>query len=70
MIISLAFSMIIYGLSLLFLNSVLDVYYLNLVVIGKILAITFISWIPFYSTTIIKRCIYPEVHEKLNSIKN
>jgi hypothetical protein len=70
MIISLIMTLIVYVLSLLFLKSVLDVYYLDMVVLGKILATTFISWIPFFSTTLLKRCIYPEAHEKLNSIKN
>jgi hypothetical protein len=70
MIISLILTLVIYILSLLVLKSVLDVYYLDLVVLGKILATTFISWFPFYSTNLLKRCFYPEAHEKLNSIKN
>ena len=70
MIISLILTLIVYILSLLFLKSVLDVYYLDLIVLGKILATTLISWIPFYAASSLKRCIYPEAHEKLNSIKN
>lgn len=69
MILSLLFTLITYILSLIFLKSILDFDYLNFENVMKILLITLMSWIPFYLTNKIKRCIYPEVYEKLNSIQ-
>jgi phospholipid-translocating ATPase len=69
MLLSLTGTLVVYIVCLIFLKSVLDFYYLNIETIGKILLITFISWVPFFITTRFKQCIYPEVYEKLNAIK-
>jgi hypothetical protein len=63
-------TLIIYFMSLYFLKSVLDFYFLNIESVGKILVIAVVSWIPFYLTSKLRSCIYPESYEKLNSIKN
>jgi len=69
MVISLVFTLISYILSLIFLKEILDFSYLTAENVFKIILVTFTSWIPFYLTHKIKRCIYPEVYEKLNNIQ-
>jgi hypothetical protein len=68
MLITLLGTLVTYLLSLIALKSIFDLSYLSPENIGKIVAITLISWLPFYLTVKIKQLIYPEVHEKLNSI--
>jgi hypothetical protein len=68
MIISILATLIVYIISLIFLKSVLDFYYLKFETVIKILIITIVTWLPFYLVTKIRRWCYPETHEKLNSI--
>ena len=70
MIFSLIGTLVVYIMSLYFLKSVLDVYFLNFETLGKILLITLVTWMPFYLAVKIRKWVYPEAHEKLNSIKN
>ena len=69
MYLSLALTLTSYIFSLWFLNSVLDLSYLDFNNIFKIILVTFVSWIPFYLLKKIMSCIYPETHEKLNILK-
>ena len=69
MYLSLALTFTSYIFSLWFLNSVLDLSYLDFNNIFKIILVTFVSWIPFYLLKKIMSCIYPETHEKLNILK-
>lgn len=68
MVFALLGTLVVYIFSLTVLKSVLDFYYLNLDTILKIISISMITWLPFYLITLIRRCCYPETHEKLNSI--
>lgn len=68
MIISFIVTIIIYVCSLIFLKSILDMYYLSFKIIIKLLLITIISWIPFYIIEKVRKYCNPKVHEKLNSI--
>lgn len=70
MVVSLLFSLTAYICSLVFLKTILDVYYLELRTIVILLLITLASWLPFYLIEKIRKCISPEVHEKLNYINN
>jgi phospholipid-translocating ATPase len=69
MYLSLALTFTSYIFSLWFLNSVLDLSYLDFNNIFKIIIVTFFSWIPFYLLKKLMSCIYPETHEKLNILK-
>ena len=69
MYVSLGLTLVSYLFSLWFLNSVLDLSYLDFINVIKIIVITLISWLPFYLITKIMRCIFPETHEKLNILK-
>lgn len=69
MIVSLILTLISYVLSLVFLKNILDLSYLSLMNVLKIIGITFASWLPFFSISKLKHCIYPEAHEKLNLLK-
>lgn len=66
MIISLTFTLLTYVFSLVFLKSVLDLDYLTLDAMAKVLIITLTLWFPFYLFSKLKKCCYPEAHEKLN----
>ena len=69
MIVSIILTLISYVLSLVFLKNILDLSYLSLMNVLKIIGITFASWLPFFSISKLKHCIYPEAHEKLNLLK-
>lgn len=64
---SLVGTLVVYILSLYFLKSVLDFYFLNWESLGKILLITLISWLPFFIVKHMRKFIYPETTEKLNA---
>lgn len=66
MILSLIFSIVSYLCSLIFLKSILDVYYLNIESIFKICLLTIASWFPFYFLEKVRKICSPKVHEKIN----
>ena len=69
MIVSLGLTFGCYIVSLLFLKSILDFSYLSLENLVKIIAVTLLSWLPFFSLRKVRKCMYPEAHEKLNLLK-
>ena len=69
MIVSLGLTFGCYIVSLLFLKSILDFSYLSLENLLKICAVTLLSWLPFFSLRKVRKCMYPEAHEKLNLLK-
>jgi hypothetical protein len=67
MIISLLGTLVVYLISLVFLKSVLDLYYIfDVVTFGKILGLAVISWLPFFLYYKLRAKCYPEAHEKLD----
>jgi hypothetical protein len=63
---SLLFTLIIYILSLVFLNTILDVYFvLDPIYFIKTLGLTLASWLPFYIYERIRIKYYPEDYEKI-----
>ena len=71
MIFSLIFTLIIYILSIVFLNTILDVYFvLDPIYFVKVLGLTLFSWIPFFIYEKIRAKCYPEDFEKINQGKN
>jgi hypothetical protein len=70
MLFSLFGTLIVYLASLIFLKSLLDVYYIfEIKTLSKILLLTAVSWLPFYAYEKCRSYCYPEAHEKLNLIQ-
>jgi phospholipid-translocating ATPase len=70
MLFSLFGTLIVYLASLIFLKSLLDVYYIfDIKTLSKILLLTAVSWLPFYAYEKCRSYCYPEAHEKLNLIQ-
>ena len=70
MILSLLVTLGTYILSLIFFKSILDVSYLSYTTVLKIIFMTFVSWCPFYLYHKIRVCLWPKLHEKINSLNN
>ena len=70
MILSLIGTLSCYLLSFFFLRSVLDFYFaIELYTFLKIIALSVISWFPFFIYSKFKSFCFPEAHEKLNNIR-
>lgn len=70
MVVSLFATLISYFFSLVFLKSILDVSYLAPHTMIKIFGVTLSSWLPFYLYNSIRMRLWPEIHEKINNLKN
>ena len=67
MIFSLLSTVAIYTLTLQFLSEYLDIYFvIRKDIFWRILVISVTAWLPFYITNKIKKCLFPEVNEKIN----
>ena len=67
MIFSLLSTVAVYTLTLQFLSEYLDIYFvIQRDIFWKILVISIAAWLPFYITNKIKKCLFPEVNEKIN----
>ena len=67
MIFSLLSTVAVYTLTLQFLSEYLDIYFvIQKDIFWKILVISMLAWLPFYITNKIKKCLFPEVNEKIN----
>lgn len=70
MILSIIGTLITYLLSIIFLKSILDVYFIfDIISIGKTMFLAVISWLPFYIYYVFKYRCYPEDTDKLNLIE-
>jgi hypothetical protein len=70
MIVSLTGTLITYFLTMIFLTSIIDFYYLiHGWTLLKIFGIALVGWLPVYLHRKIKERLYPEAHEKLNNLK-
>jgi phospholipid-translocating ATPase len=70
MLFSLAGTLLVYILSLILLKEILDVYYIfDIISLAKILFLTAISWLPFFTYEKFRSYLFPEAHEKLNLIQ-
>ena len=66
MAISLLATFIVYTLTLFFLPSVVDIYYIiQLDPLWKMLVISLAAWLPFFIVSLIKRCCFPKEYEKI-----
>lgn len=71
MILSLLATIFMYMLSLIFLHTILDVYYvMNWLVLLKILIIVIINWLPVFLYFKLKNKVFPEHHHKLNKMND
>ena len=67
MIFSLLSTVAVYTLTLQFLSEYLDIYFvIQKDIFWKILVISLAAWLHFYITNKIKKCLFPEVNEKIN----
>ena len=67
MIFSLLGTCAVYTCTLMFLSEYLDIYFvIQKDIFWKILVISVIAWLPFYLTNKIKKCLFPEVNEKIS----
>ena len=67
MIFSLLSTCAIYTLTLQFLSEYLDIYFvIQKDIFWKIIVIAVLAWLPFYITNKIKKCLFPQVYEKIN----
>jgi hypothetical protein len=70
MTLSLIGTLFTYLFSLIFLKSILDVYYIfDIVTISKILALAIVSWLPFFLYYKLRARCFPEAHEKLEVVE-
>jgi phospholipid-translocating ATPase len=67
---SLIITLFSYVGSLVFLKSILDVSYLDFNTIVNIVVMTVASWLPFYLYNKVRMCLWPEAHEKVNTLVN
>lgn len=71
MVISLVGTFVVYLFSILFFKSILDVsFILKDLVWAQIIAITLISWFPFFLFKKVKSCCYPDQIEKLRNFND
>ena len=67
MIFALLSTCAMYTSTLIFLSEYLDIYYvIKKEIFWKILVIAIIAWLPFFIANKIKKCLFPEVNEKIN----
>ena len=67
MIFALLSTVAVYTLTLQFLSEYLDIYFvIQKDIFWKILVISLIAWLPFYISNKIKKCLFPQVNEKIN----
>ena len=69
MIVAIVSTFIVYTLTLLLLNTYLDVYFIfkgN--IFWKIFIISFAAWLPFYIASRVKKFLFPQTIEKLNQV--
>ena len=68
MIFSLLATCAVYTCTLMFLSEYLDIYFvIQKDIFWKIIVISIIAWLPFYLTNKIKKCLFPQVNEKISS---
>ena len=67
MIFALLSTCAMYTLTLMFLSEYLDIYFvIQREIFWKILVIAVMAWMPFFITNKVKKCLFPEVNEKIN----
>ena len=68
MIFSLLSTVAVYTLTLQFLSEYLDIYFvIQKDIFWRILVIAVVSWLPFYISSKVKKCLFPQVYEKINN---
>ena len=68
MIFSLLGTCAVYTSTLMFLSEYLDIYYvIQKDIFWKIIVIAVVAWLPFFITNKIKKCLFPQEYEKVNS---
>ena len=68
MIFSLLGTCAVYTSTLMFLSEYLDIYYvIQKDIFWKIIVIAVVAWLPFFVSNKIKKCLFPQEYEKVNS---
>ena len=67
MIFSLLTTCAVYTLTLMFLSEYLDIYFvIEKDIFWRIIVIAVVAWMPFFILNKLKKCLFPQVYEKIN----
>ena len=66
MLVALSATFLVYTLCILFMKNVFDTSAMDFLSLLYIFIMAAVAWAPFYITNRIKKCIFPQVTEKIN----